>query len=530
MARDPRKDFASSIAVALVAIPLCLGIAQASGAPLLAGLLSGIVGGCVVGSLSSSQLSVTGPAAGLTTLVLGGLAKLGSFPAFLTATVVAGFFQMLLGKLRAGTLSRLFPSCVIKGMLAAIGLTLIFKQFPHLIGFDLERFGVMEYSDNPSEVDPSAGASNNTFSLLWKALNHIEPTACAIGVICLAVLYGWEARFQKKLPTVPGSLIAVIVGIVINVGLGLFAPEHALGLSHLVQIPALSTGVLTFPDFSALANPAVYSVALTIALIASVESLLTVEALDRLDPQHRVTPPNRELVAQGVGNMCCGLIGGTPVTSVVVRGTVNLSAGATSKYSTMFHGCWLILALLVLRPGLNQIPLASLAAILVQTGFKLAHPSLLKKMMKRGYSQGIPYLATILTVLFSDLLIGIMVGTLVSALFILHNLYRSRGFHLEQEGDTTQIRFHQEVTFFHKVHLTKLFESLPEGSRVEIDATQARRVDADVLDTLEVFKERAPQRNIEVQVGGLHELVGAVNGSPNGTMNGSAATHEKTRH
>lgn len=505
--QDTKKDLAASLAVALVAIPLCLGIAHASGAPLMSGLVAGIIGGILVGFFSGSHLSVTGPAAGLTTIVLAAMATLKSFPVFLTATFLAGILQIVFGKLRVGGLSRLFPSPVIKGMLAAIGLTLIFKQFPHLVGYDFESFGVMEFADNPYDVEqPYEGekAYNvNTFTLIAHAFRHLEHGALMVGLSCLAVLYLWDARFQKRFPTLPGSLVAVVLGVGVNLVLKAIGSGWTVEGRHLVQIPPMSEGFLTFPDWSALNNPQVYVIAITIAVIASVESLLTVEALDRLDPHHRFSPPNRELVAQGIGNAACGLLGGIPVTSVVVRGSVNLSAGATSKRSTIFHGMAILLALLAFRAGLNQIPLAALAAVLVHVGAKMANPALMKKMVGRGLGQSIPFFATIVAILFSDLLIGILVGTAVSAAFILRNLHSAHGFTVTRSQHITHIRLHEEVTFFHKVRLASVLESVPEDSLVEIDGTQARTIDYDVIDLIDIFCTRAPQKKIQVVIGGI---------------------------
>jgi len=504
---DLKKDIPASVAVALVAIPLCLGIAHASGAPLLSGLVGGIIGGVVVGTLSHSHLSVSGPAAGLTTIVLGAITTLKSFPAFLVSVALAGLLQLLFGKLHLGGLSRLFPSPVIKGMLGAIGLILIMKQFPHLVGYDFEAEGVEEFSDKPQDIE-DATAGNvvkgiNTATLIGQALTHIEPGALTIGLVSLALLYLWEAKAQKRFPTLPGSLVAVTAGVFLNFAFQHLAPGMAVAGKHLVQIPDLKSGLITFPDWSALSNPQVYITAITIAVIASVETLLCVEALDRLDPQHRFTPPNRELIAQGAGNLLCGLLGGIPVTSVVVRGSVNLSAGATSKVSAISHGALILLSLLAFRGGLNQIPLASLAAILVHVGIKMAHPSTMRRMMGRGWAQGLPCAVTTISILFSDLLIGIGIGTLVSAFFILRNLHVAQGFTVIRRGLVTRVELHQEVTFFRKVRLSGILENCPENSIVEIDGSNARSIDHDVLDLIEIFCQRAPKKNIKVMVGGI---------------------------
>lgn len=501
---DPLRDLTASLAVALVAIPLCLGIAQASGAPLLAGLLSGSIGGIVVGSLSNSGLSVSGPAAGLTTLVLAALGKLPSYPVFLSATVLAGLLQLLLSALKAGGLGRLFPSCVIRGMLAAIGLTLIFKQLPHLVGFDVEQFGVMEFEDVQGDVDePYRRFHLNTFRLIAAAIAHVEPSALLIGVICLATLFWWDRSWQRRLPYVPGSLVAVALGVAVA---ALLPAPHALELKHLVKIPSPADGLLTFPDWSHLHSWSLYETAFAVALIASVETLLTVEALDRVDPQRRVTNPNRELFAQGIGNMVCGMLGGLPVTSVTVRGSVNLSAGAVSRRSVVMHGIWILVALFAFRPLLNHIPLAALAAVLVHVGFKMAHPRQVREQMQRGFSQGLPFVVTIIAVMLSDLLIGIMIGTLVSACFIFRNLHLAGGFTVGGAGLNRNIRLHQQVTFFHKVALNRVLDALPGGSVLEIDGTAARHIDRDILDIIDRFCERAPLRNINVLIGGIPRM------------------------
>lgn len=494
---DWKKDFSAGLAVALVAIPLCLGIAHASGAPLISGLLGGMVGGIVVGRLSGSHLSVSGPAAGLTTIVLAAITQLQSFPAFLAATAIAGVLQILFGRLRVGALSRLFPSPVIKGMLAAIGLTLIFKQFPHLVGYDFEAFGVEEFNDTAQDLEGGYSGKSNTLTLIAQAFSHLESGALLVGMMCLAILIVWERWFQKRWPTLPGSLVAVGAALALNAATGLVKESHE------VAIPSLSQGFLTFPDWGALANPNVWGLAITIALVASVESLLTVEALDRIDPRHRVSPPDQELVAQGVGNLLCGLVGGLPVTSVVVRGSVNLAAGATSRNAAIFHGVLIIIAVTALHGMLNEIPLAALAAVLVHVGAKMASPAMFRKMFHRGWSQIIPYVSTIVAILFTDLLRGIVIGTLVSAAFILRSLHHGKGFRISKRGMVTYVQFDQEVTFFHKVQLAALFDSLPDASVVELDGTLARGIDHDVLDLIESFLEQAPARQIEVILGGI---------------------------
>ncbi|MBN9419088.1 MAG: sulfate permease [Candidatus Eremiobacteraeota bacterium] len=495
-----KKDIASSIAVGLVAIPLCLGIAHASGTPLISGLIAGIVGGLVIGSFSKSHLAVSGPAAGLTTIVLAAIATLKDFDVFLTAVVLAGVLQVLFGKMRVGGLSRLFPSPVIKGMLSAIGLILIMKQFPHLVGFDKESFGVEEFFDTDKDIESGGSQGLNTFRMIGLAFASLEPGAFTIGLSSLALLYFWDWKMAKRFPIIPGSLVAVGVAVLGNQVLG---PGLRVAGKHLVKIPELRPDNFVHPNWGALSNPQVYLVALTIALVASVESLLSVEALDRLDPQNRRTPPNAELLAQGIGNIISGLLGGLPITAVIVRGSVNLAAGATSKRSAILHGAWILVACLGLRNGINAIPLAALAAVLVHVGIKMAHPKNLKEMSKRGWSQLVPYVVTVLAILFTDLLIGICIGTVVSAFFILRNLHVAKGFTVHKSGLITQIKLHQEVTFFHKVRLSSVLEAVPAGSVLEIDGSEARTIDHDVLDLLELFKAQAAHKNIEIIFGGI---------------------------
>lgn len=501
--RTWNRDLPAGLAVFLVAVPLCLGIAHASGAPLISGLISGVLGGVVVGWISGSHLSVSGPAAGLTTIVLAGVASLGSFRAFLTATMLAGLMQMVLGKLRAGTVNRLFPSPVIKGMLCAIGLILITKQFPHMVGYDVEAFGVLEFTERARDLMTNSESEHNTVDLIRHAVRAFDPGALIIGVTSLVMLLLWDRFAARRLPSVPGSLVAVACGVLIN---ALLPPAMRLAGAHLVQIPELSLGTLTGPDLGALLNPHVYVVALTVALVASIETLLCVEAMDRLDPRSRRTPPNRELLAQGTGNLLAGIIGGLPITAVIVRGSVNLAAGAASKASAITHGVLIVIAMLFLRTWINMVPLATLAAILVQVGFRLASPAMLRNMMRRGPSQLIPYVVTVVAVLFTDLLLGIAVGLFVAGGFIMYSLYISHGFRYEQHERMLKLTFEKEVTFFHKARLADLLEKQPAFSRVEVDASRARFVDRDILDTLEQFRKRAATHNIEFVVGGLEMM------------------------
>lgn len=496
------RDLVSGISVFFVAVPLCLGVAHASGAPLVAGLISGVIGGLVVGALSGSALSVSGPAAGLTTIVLAGISASGSYPAFLAAVVLAGLMQILLGALRAGAVSQLFPSPVITGMPASIGLILISKQFPHMVGYDHEWFGA---SDFHASHGPG-GEDENTFTILAQTAQAFHLGAMLIGISSLAILYIWDRKKMHFTTRLPGSLIAVTFGILVNVLFNKVWPGLALHPEQLVQIPPLSADLFQFPDFQALKLSQTWILALTIAVVASLETLLSLEAIDRLDPHYRHSPPNRELLAQGIGNALAGLVGGLPVTSVVVRSSVNLTSGAASKASTMIHGFLLVLAVVLFGPIINSTPLACLASILVLTGFKLASPSLAKQMLGRGWTQALPFFITTLTVLFTDLLDGIAVGLIVSAAIILKNLHRGRGFTVEENGINRKIRFHQEVTFFNKAGLAQALRQLPAGATVELDATGSLTIDRDVVDVVEQFRIRASLKNIKVIVGGI-ELI-----------------------
>lgn len=499
-----KTDASSGLAVFLVAVPLCLGIAHASGAPLLSGLISGIIGGIVTGYISGSHLSVSGPAAGLTTIVLAANHQLGDYRMTLVAVFLAGLMQLIFGKLRLGSLSRLFPSSVIHGMLCAIGLILISKQFPHMVGFDREQFGVEEFSENPEDLTDNSPPENNTLSLIQHSLNYFNPGSLSIGLVSLVILFFWDKKMSKRFPTLPGSLVAVVFSVTASLLLKL--TSFGLPDDHLVQLPALTRGAFVFPNFAALSQIKVYTVAVTIALVASLESLLSLDAIDRLDPKHRFSPPNQELMAQGLGNCLSGLTGGLPITSVIVRGSVNVNAGATSKASAILHGVYLLLAVLFLRAAINSVPLAALAAILVYTGFKLSHPNTWKAAYHHGWSQFVPFAVTTFTVLFTDLLMGIGVGLGVAALFVLRNLHQASGFDVFHHRQRVKVRLHQEVTFFHKAGLSRALEDIPDGSLVEIDGSRAITIDTDVIDAIEQFQLRAPRRNIQVFIGGIPSM------------------------
>lgn len=504
-----KQDFPASIVVFLVALPLCLGIAVASGATPFAGLISGIIGGIVIGFLSKSHLSVSGPAAGLILIVLGAIEDLG-YEAFLLAVLLAGLYQLILGVLRAGIIGHFFPSSVIKGMLAAIGVTLILKQFQHLFGYDADPFGEMEFFQPDGE---------NTFTALLKPFDNPEVGALMIGFICLAALIVWGMPFIKKnvvLGKIPGAVMVVLLGVGLNALFASFAPELVVSGSHLVNVPSFEnwddfTGSLRTPDFSALNNPQVYIVALTLALVASLETLLSIEAVDKMDPHKRRTSQNAELRAQGVGNMVSGLIGGLPITAVIVRSTANLESGARSKMSAVYHGILLLIAVIIFPYVINLIPMSSLAAILIIVGYKLTKPALYKSQYRLGWDRFFPFIITIVAILLSDLLIGVLIGLGVGILFILRANYRVP-YHYDEEGEkekgdhTIRIRLSEHVSFLNKASLQLNLEQIPHGSRVVIDGTFTKDIDYDALEVIYNFKDVVDERNIDLTLKNIPSL------------------------
>jgi MFS superfamily sulfate permease-like transporter len=500
-----KYDLPSSIVVFLVAVPLCLGIALASGAPFFSGLIAGIVGGIVIGSLSNSQLSVSGPAAGLTAIVLAGITRLGAFETFLVAVFLAGAFQLLLGFLRAGSIANYFPSSVIRGMLTAIGIIIILKQLPHAVGYDSDTEGNLSYSQSDG---------NTTLSALTHLLNEIHIGVTIITLVSLAILILWEKPFMKRLKVIPGALAAVVVSILLNLLYAAFIPSLVVAKEHLVQVPVASNvtefiGLFTLPDFSAIGNKDVLITALTIAAVASIETLLCIEAVDKMDPQRRVTNQNRELKAQGVGNMISGLLGGLPITSVIVRSTANIHAGARTKASTIMHGILILLCCAFIPQVLNMIPLGALAAILLLTGYKLARISVFKEMFANGKYQWIPFIVTVVTVVFTDLLTGVALGLATSMIAILYgNMKNSYYFHKENhhEGEIIRIHLSDEVSFLNKASIKLTLDHLPAHSTVVIDATDTQYIDFDVLELIKEFKNiKAPEKHIQCVLTGFRE-------------------------
>lgn len=507
-----KSDLPAGIVVFLVAVPLCLGIALASGAPFFSGMIAGIIGGIVIGFMSNSHLSVSGPAAGLAAIVLASINQLGAFETFLLAVVIAGAIQLVLGLVKAGAIANYFPSSVIKGMLTAIGVIIILKQIPHAFGYDKNAEGDLSFL----QVD-----GENTFSGIINAISKIDIGATLITFISLAILILWERPFFKKnLKLLPGGLVAVVVAVVLNELFAGAGSSLAIGTSHLVNVPVADSfneflSFFTLPDFSQLANAEVYVVALTLAAVASIETLLCIEAVDKLDPQKRTTSPNRELVAQGVGNMASGMIGGLPITSVIVRSSANVNAQAKSKLSTIIHGCLLLVCVTLIPVILNKIPLAALAAILLMTGYKLCNPALFKKVFSYGKYQWVPFIATIIAIVFTDLLTGVGIGLGVAVLALLYGNYKnSYFFHKENhdEGDAILIHLSEEVSFLNKASIKMTLEHIPQNSTVIIDAYDSQYIDHDVLELLRDFKEvQAPLKNITCKTVGFKETYNIAN-------------------
>ena len=499
-----KSDFASGLVVFLVALPLCLGIALASGAPPLSGIIAGVVGGIVVGFFSKSHLSVSGPAAGLTAIVLTAITDLGAFNIFLTAGLIAGLIQLILGFVRAGSISNYFPTNVIEGMLAGIGVIIILKQIPHAIGYDAD------FEGDETFMQQDGG---NTFSTIIGALDYINLGAVIVTAVSLTILLLWDkVPFLKKLKLVPGALVAVIVGILINEFFLASGSSLAITSEHLVNLPVPETiddfkSIILLPDFNGFLNYKVWIVGATIAVVASIETLLCIEAADRMDAQKRLTDTNVELKAQGIGNMLSSLIGGLPLTSVVVRTSTNNNAGAKSKMSTIIHGVFLLVSVLAIPFLLNKIPFATLAAVLFLVGYKLAKPAIIIHFWHKGKYQFIPFIATLLGVVFMDLLKGVALGIVISIIFIIRgNMQRAYRFRKEkfEEGDVIRIDLAQEVSFLNKAAIKDTLMSIPENSRVVINAEDTVYIAHDVLDLIQEFATiRASEDNIKVKLKGF---------------------------
>ncbi|HFS67894.1 MAG TPA: SulP family inorganic anion transporter [Flavobacteriia bacterium] len=495
-----KNDIPASIVVFFVALPLCLGIALASGAPLFSGIIAGIIGGVVVGALSGSKIGVSGPAAGLAAIVLTAIGTLGGFENFLVAVVLGGIIQIIFGILKAGVIGYYFPSSVIKGMLTGIGIIIILKQIPHFFGYDSDPEGDFKFFQIDGE---------NTFSEMLNSINHIQPGSLVIGLIGLFILLLWDKVLSKKgkiFQLIQGPLVAVVVSI-IYYSMTKTSDTLAIANSHLVSVPVPDSaasffGQFSFPNFSAITNPEVWVVAFTIALVASLETLLCVEATDKLDPHKNVTPTNRELLAQGTGNIISGLVGGLPITQVIVRSSANIQSGGRTKMSAIIHGLLLLVSVITIPTLLNRIPLSVLAAILLIVGWKLAKPQLFKKMYDLGWKQFVPFVITVLGIVFIDLLYGLGIGLLIGVIIVLRNSYKNSHFlHLkEKNGDKKKIKmnFAEEVTFFNKGAILKQLDAIPENTDLEIDVRKTRFLDYDVVEILEDFIIKAKERNINI--------------------------------
>ncbi len=502
MFKHLKNDLPASIVVFFVALPLCLGIALASGAPLFSGLIAGIIGGIVVGGISGSKVGVSGPAAGLAAIVLTAIGTLGGYENFLVAVILGGAIQILFGILKGGIIGYYFPSSVIKGMLTGIGVIIILKQIPNFFGYDEESAWDLEFF----EID-----GGNTFSEIFSIFNNITPGAAIIGVISLIILIIWDKILSKKsklFEIIQGPFVVVVLGIVFY---NLTQGNEALFLSqkHMVNVPipedfSSFIGQFSFPNFAAITNVDVWVVAFTIALVASLETLLCVEASDKIDPDKNVTPTNRELWAQGTGNMISGLIGGLPITQVIVRSSANIQSGGKTKLSTILHGFLLLISVILIPRLLNMIPLSVLAAILLIVGYKLAKPSLFKKMYKLGWKQWVPFVVTVVGIVFTDLLVGIGLGLAVGIVVILIKSYQNSHFlHIEDQSNgkhKIKMTLAEEVTFINKGAILKELNNLPENTYLELDVRKTRFLDFDIIEILDDFAFKAKERQIDVKI------------------------------
>ncbi len=497
-----KHDLPAGLSVFFVALPLCLGIALASGAPLYAGLLSGIIGGLVVSLISGSQLAVSGPAAGLTTLIAASIISLGDYRVFLLTVMVAGLFQLILGLLKLGVIANYFPSSVIKGMLAAIGIILISKQIPLAIGYDQPDFWTSGFLQLFS--------SDNLLGNFGHLNRNITRGAVLITVISLIVLVVLQQPFAKKLKIIPAPLLVVIIGIAASMIFTNTFPGFSLKQTQLVNIPANIFSNISFPDFTKLFSTAeIWKYGTVIGLLATLETLLCIEAIDKLDRRNRITPINRELVAQGIGNMTCGLLGAIPMTAVVVRGAANIDAGGRTKLAAFTHGFFLLLAVLFFPFLLNKIPYASLSAILLITGYNLTKPKLYRSMWRLGWKQFLPFLITIIVILSTDLLIGVSIGLLISVYFIVQNNFRAeyKITRTQQQGiETYHIKLNTNVTFLNKVKLRKTLDEVPEYSVLTIDGSECNFIDHDILEIISEYSNKAHDRHIELHLQGIEQV------------------------
>lgn len=502
-----KTDLPAGLVVFLIALPLCLGISLASGAPLFSGIIAGILGGMVVGFLSGSKINVSGPAASVALVVLTAIQSLGSFEIVLSATIIAGIFQIILGYLRAGTIAYFFPSSMIKGILASIGLILIINQIPHAFGYRGEGlFGDMEN-----------GFIEGIFAAIYSIVDYISLGPTIITFVSLAIIFIWDQPVFKKhafFRFVPSALVAVVASIGINLSYNAFFPNLALAENHLVRLPVAEGlteffSFFTFPDFSQITNPELYTVALSIAFIASLESLLSTEAGDKLDPYKRKTSTNRELKAQGIGNIVSGFVGGLPITAVIVRTSANVTAGGRTPLSTITHGTIMLICVMAIPSILNMIPLASLSAVLFVVGYRLTSFTLYKAMYRAGKRQFVPFIATVLAVMFTDLITGIMIGGAVSVFVILRDNYKTPFFFEKEkhhEGEKIELVLSEEVTFLNKASIMLTLDHVAPNSEVIIDASRSVNIDDDVLEILEDFRNTAAYKNIRLETIGLEKF------------------------
>lgn len=492
-----KTDFLAGIVVFLVAMPLCLGIALASGAPPLAGLIAGAVGGIVVSLASGSQLSVSGPANGVTVVAAGAIASFG-YRGLLLSVIIAGAIQILLGFVGAGSISAYFPSSVIRGMLAAIGLLLMLKQFPHALGYD-----------KPAEDDLSflEESGRSELSAVEEALNWVSPGAILLTLCCISIMILWETKLIKSrnyITIVPAPLVVVIFGVLYAIVARNYIPYLSISPEHFVNLPIFGSstqvwGEIVTPDLSLIRNPDIYSTSVTLALIASLETLLSIEAADKLDPFRRIAPTDQELKAQGLGNIISGLIGGLPISAVIVRTSVNINAGGKTKLASIIHGICIILSALLFVRYLNLIPLSCLAAILLVTGYKLSRPEIFQELYLQGRDQFLPFVITIASMLAFDSLRGVAIGMAIGLVYVLKNNYH-KAFTLTQNDRNYLLRLMKDVSFLHKAPLRKLLATIPENSSLFIDGSRASFIDRDIIETINDFVKAGSDKNIQVQL------------------------------
>lgn len=501
--KEIKYDLPSGIVVFLVAVPLCLGIALASGAPLFSGIIAGFVGGIVVTLISGSQLGVSGPAAGLAVIVLNAIERLDNFEVFLSAVFLAGIMQLVLGFLKAGSIAYYFPSSVIKGMLAGIGVIITLKQIPHAFGYDENYVGDLHFLQTDGET---------TFSGLINTISYVSPAAVIISTLSLLILIFWDKVLLKKgkiFQIIQGPLVVVLLGVALNLLFQNNFPQITLTANHLVQLPVADSingffQQFTTPDFSQIFNYEIWFLAGTLAVVASLETLLCLEATDKLDPYKRISPANRELTAQGVGNMVSGLIGGLPITQVIVRSSTNIHSGGRTKLAAFIHGILILVCVMAIPDILNMIPLASLAAILIMVGYKLAKPALFKSMYRSGWSQFLPFVTTVVAIVLTDLLTGIGIGLVVGIFYVLKNNYHvSHYLHKEDTAEGKpkyRMVLAEEVSFLNKANIMNTLRDIPENAELEIDFTKSLIVDHDVKELLENFKDTANRKNINLKI------------------------------